>query len=76
MLVVLIFLNYLVNFTSFEVQYEFPKTDPNFVYFQVITNTSSWFALGFGTGMKTATDMWLFEVNPDYGIVNASDCYG
>lgn len=26
--------------------------------------------------MRTATDMWVFEVDPTNGTINASDCYG
>lgn len=42
----------------------------------MVTNTTGWFALGFGSGMRTATDMWVFEVDPTNGTINASDCYG
>lgn len=54
----------------------FPENDTANVYFLIETNTTGWFGFGIGSGMTTATDIWVFEVNPSDETVSVLDCFG
>jgi hypothetical protein len=43
--------------------WEFDQEEPK-ITMMIRVNTVFFFAIGFGTGMNSAKDMWIFEANP------------